>query len=89
MTIHEQEQFNDYKCAQVLFEVVKNFTLETEGSYIPVHVPAGIGFMQALSSELSKFVTLKAGVVMKELPLKRQRGSVKYEVIGGVNKCKA
>lgn len=76
----KDEQIEDIKCAQVIFELVKNYILVTEGSYIPVHVQTGIGFMRSLSEELSKFVTLKEGVVMKDLPKNKKKGGIQYSV---------
>lgn len=76
----KDERFEDFECAKVLFELVKNYILETEGSYIPVHVPHGIGFMNSMAVELSKFVTLKEGVMMKELPKNKRKGGIQYSV---------
>ena len=52
-------EFKDYRCALFLFKIIREFIKKTEGSYIPIHVQSGIGFMRALSEELSKYVELK------------------------------
>ena len=39
--------------------VILEFTKEEEGSYIPIHVASGRGFMRSLADEISRHVMLK------------------------------